>query len=478
MASQTKKITLDTAALFFGRAVGLLLGIVRLNYLATYLGVANFGILNFATYFTALFQSLFDLGMSQLMTREISREPSRGSTLLGQAVILKLIIVVVASLIVGVFTFVSGFDSVTNWAIVLTTVTLSINGITSMFLSAFQAHRKMVTVSIANIANDAIISAAIILMMPAFPSVLTALGLTVVVSLINLGFIIRVYFTQVGRPSFGFNRESWTALLREGRPLAISSAAISVYAFIGPTILKFTRGDTEVGIYSAGYKLISILTLIPATASQIAYPIFSNFSTNSPSKLNKSLADALRVMFLVSAPLAIGTYLLSPKIMALLYPESFASGGIVLQLIILGSSVGYLAQVLWSFLLATDKQRFCMANALVVALGVILAGLVFIPRFGYPAVAAIWLATDIWLFLALASFAARCGFIISRVSTFLRITLAALLMGAIVFLIRDSNLFLSIAVGSVVYLAALFPLHVFGDQETEILNKLLKGRLL
>ncbi|MEK9135542.1 MAG: oligosaccharide flippase family protein, partial [Bacteroidota bacterium] len=137
MASQTKKITLDTAALFFGRAVGLLLGIVRLNYLATYLGVANFGILNFATYFTALFQSLFDLGMAQLITREIARDPSRSGELLGRAVVLKMMIVVAASLLVGSVTIVSGFDAVTNWAVLLTTVALAINGISMVFLSAF-----------------------------------------------------------------------------------------------------------------------------------------------------------------------------------------------------------------------------------------------------------------------------------------------------------------------------------------------------
>ena len=62
MPSQTKKITLDTASLFFGKILGMLIGMVRLNYQARYLGVANFGILNFALYFCSLFQILFDLG--------------------------------------------------------------------------------------------------------------------------------------------------------------------------------------------------------------------------------------------------------------------------------------------------------------------------------------------------------------------------------------------------------------------------------
>ncbi|MBM2840015.1 MAG: Polysacc synt protein, partial [Bacteroidetes bacterium] len=305
MASQTKKITLDTAALFFGRAVGLLLGIVRLNYLATYLGVANFGILNFATYFTALFQSLFDLGMAQLITREISRDPSRSSALLGSAMVLKLVIVLAASLLVVAVTLLSGFNRVTNWAVLLTTAALAVNGISTMFLSAFQAHRKMVMVSIANIANDAIISAAIILMIPSFPSVVTALSLVAIVSTINLGLLIRIYLKVVGRLELKVDIPTWRILLKDGAPVAVSSLAISIYTFVGTTILKYTRGETEVGIFSAGYKLISILTLVPATFSQIVFPIFSDFYKNATHKLSKGLQDSLRMMSEISIPLAV-----------------------------------------------------------------------------------------------------------------------------------------------------------------------------
>ncbi|HCV44265.1 MAG TPA: hypothetical protein DGH68_12325 [Bacteroidetes bacterium] len=473
MASQTRKITLDTAALFFGRAVGLLLGIVRLNYLATYLGVASFGILNFATYFTALFQSLFDLGMSQLMTREISRDPSRSGELLGKAVVLKLLIVCIASILVGCVTLISGFDRVTNWAVLLTTVALAINGVSTMFLSSFQAHRKMITVSIANIANDVIVSVAVILMIPNFPSVITALVLTVVVSLINLGILIRVYYQSVGRPNYQANRESWRLMLKEGTPMAVSALGISTYTFIGPTVLKYTRGETEVGLYSAGYKLISILTLIPVTFTQVVYPIFADFYANAPQKLGKALRDALRVMSLISFPLAVGTFILAPKIISTLYPGEFSGAAVVLQLIILGNALGYLSQILYSFLLALNKQTACMIDLLSVAIAVTIGSLVFVPTFGYEAVALIFMLTDIALFLSLFYLTFRTGHHVGQFSAFVRILVAALVMGGVLLLVRDWYPVLSIPIGCCVYAAMLFALRVFGDQETELLNKLI-----
>ena len=170
MASQTRKITLDTAALVFGRAVGFVLGLIRLNYLARLLGVANFGVLNFATYFTSLFASLFDLGLSQLLTREIARDLSRSRELLGRVLTLKLGIAMFASALVTVAARASGLEGETLTAVLLTTVALAMNQIGLAFLSALQAHRKMAIVSAANIINDAVLSAAIILLLPEFPA--------------------------------------------------------------------------------------------------------------------------------------------------------------------------------------------------------------------------------------------------------------------------------------------------------------------
>lgn len=473
MASQTKKITLDTAALFFGRAVGLLLGIVRLNYLATYLGVANFGILNFATYFTALFQSLFDLGMAQLITREISRNPARSSALLGSAVVLKLLIACVASLLVGAVTLLSGFDRVTNWAVLLTTAAVAVNGVSTMFLSAFQAHRKMITVSVANIANDAIISAAIILMIPMFPDVITALVLTVAVSLINLCIMMGVYYRTVGSPKYETDVTAWRAMLKESAPMAVGALGVATYNFIGPTILKYTRGETEVGLFSAGYKLLSILTLIPTVFTQVVFPVFSDFFANAKHKLEKALADSLRVICIISIPLATGAVLLAPKIFALVYTEEYFPGMIVLQVAIVGNILGYMNWVMTSFLLAINKQTFLMAINLTVGVGVLIGSLVFIPEFGFTALPFLQAGTDACLFVIQIYFLARLGYRNLHLVQLVRPLLAACIMGLMVYVLSDFNFFLVVGIGGITYFPVLYLMRGLGEQEMSILNRLI-----
>jgi O-antigen/teichoic acid export membrane protein len=472
MATQTKKITLDAAALFGGKAVGLSLGVVRLNYLASYLGLEQFGLLNFAAYFVLLFQSLFDLGIAQLLTREIARDTSRSETLLGKALLLKAAIGILAAIIVFAAVAASGFDAATNEALALTTLAQIVNSLALTFLSAFQAHRKMALVSATTVLNDVLLSGLVILVLPFSPSVRTTLLLTNLVAVLNFATLWLVYQRTVGRPRLSVDPQVWQRLLKEGFPMAVSAFGISVYMYIGPTVLRYVRPKEEIGLFSAGYKFISILTLVPAAVSQVVYPIFSEFAAQAPKKLQKSLQDALRIMLEISAPLAVGTIMLAPRIMGLIYPPEYAGGGIVLQVIIAGNAVGFLAWILTAFLLATGRQNYCMWNSLAVAGAASLANLLLVPVYGFVAVAYISGSTEILLFLSLGIYVQHQGYSPLEFQASGKIILSAAIMGVALWFARSLPLLLLVPAGAVCYGILLLALRVTGDQEREVLLSL------
>ncbi len=471
MPTQTKKITIDTAALFVGKAVGLLLGIVRLNYLATYLGLTNFGVLNSALYFTSVFQPLFDLGLSQLLTREMAKNPGRGNPLLGRVLVLKLAIALAASVIVGAAAVVSGFDEITNWAVLLTTAAIAINSVGLAYLSAFQAQRRMVLVSIMTMFGDLVLSVGIIALLPRLPGVNTVLIMTVAVALVNLLVLVTLYNRVAGPPELAVSPDTWRLLLREGFPIAVSSFGAAMYMFISPNVLKYTRGDAEVGVFSAGYKLVSILALIPLVLTQILFPLFSDFSANSRHKLGKALQDAVRVTAEISVPLAAGTLIVAPEVIRLLYPPVYADAATVLRLIIIGNAFGYVAWVVFTFLLSIDEQRFCMWNALAVACLVLIASVVLVPRFGYQGAAAINGATDVVLFLSLSTFARGKGYRFGSPLVAAKILGATAVMAVVVLACMRWGIFVAVPAGVCIYGATLYVLRAFGDQERELLAR-------
>lgn len=474
MPSQTKKITIDTAALLFGRVTGLVLGIIRLRYLAVFLGVAGFGILNFALYFCSLFQVFFDIGISQFLTREVARHPDKSRELIGKTLVLKGMVISLASFVVIAITYSSSFDSVTFKAVLFTTAALALNSLSAVFMSAFQAHRRMTLVSLITIVNDALLSGSVILLIQDFPYIDTVLYLTIVVAFFQLSLLFILYRLNFGSPQVQIDLRIFTSVVRESAPLAISSLGISLYMFVGPTILKYVRGDYEVGIFSAGHKLISVLTLIPASFTQVVYPIFSDFYVNAKDKLEKALQDAMRVMFQISLPVAVGLFILAPQVISFLYPHEFSDSSLVVRLMIAGNAFGFLAWILYTFLLAINEQNYCMKNALAFATFSFVASIIFIPSYGYKAVAFIAMITDVGVFLSLFVHARRIGYHVQSYADSLKIMFAGMLMGIGIMLMQSWNLLLIISLGTTCYLGLLVLLKVFGDQERELFSKLLK----
>ena len=472
MASQTKKIAFDTAALLSGKAIGLILGIVRLNYLTTYLGVEGFGILNFALYFSSLFQVLFDIGVAQITIREIAQRPSQSRELVGTVLILKILISVFATIVICGAAVAFRFDEVTMMAVGFTTVSLAFTGISAVFLAAFQAHRQMGLVSASAVANDLLLSVAVIALIGQFPFVSTVLELTVVVSIANLVVLLVLYTIKQGAPILRVDAALWKALLHESAPIAVSSVGISFYTFAGPTILRSVRGNDEVGIYSAGYKIISVLTLLPAALSQVVYPIFADFFVTAREKLQKALTDSLRIMLQLSMPTAVVLTVLAPEIISAIYPETFSGAAPVLRLMVTGNALGFLAWILTAFLLATNRQRYCMWTSLGVAAASTLANLFLVPKFGYLGVATIGMATDIVLFFSLSLFSSAAGYSALRGIRFVRVFTASAALAAVMVGLKPFSVPLALVAGATSYVGILAVSGAMGEQEKELLRKL------
>ena len=470
MPSQTRKITLDTAALVFGRAVGFLLGLVRLNYLARLLGVANFGVLNFATYFTSLFASLFDLGLSQLLTREIARDLSRSRELLGRVLSLKLAATSIASILVVAAADLSGLQGETLTAVLLTTVALAVNQVGMAFLSALQAHRKMALVSAASIINDAVLSAAIILVLPESPRVTTALIITAIVAVLNISLLFLVYYRLVGMPTMRIDWAATRLLLREGAPLAVSAFGIALYTYAGPSILKYTRPESELGLFSSGYKLIVILTIIPSAFTQVVYPIFSDFFAHAREKLEKALADSLRVISLVSMPLAAGALIVGEDLFRLLYTEAYLPGTMVFQVILLGNIFGFMDWILYSFLVSVNRQRFVMWLSILTGIGAVLVSLIVIPPYGFRAIPFLVMGTEFLLFLFQILDVRRLGYRKLFLRQLGRPALAAAVMAIILGLVSPLHVLVAIPLGAACYGVFIILVGALGDQERQILR--------
>jgi O-antigen/teichoic acid export membrane protein len=315
-----------------------------------------------------------------------------------------------------------------------------------------------------------VLSAAIILLLPGSPHVTTALVITACIAALNIAILFAVYRRVAGLPVMRIDMKTARLLLGEGAPLAVSALGIALYTYAGPTVLKYTRGESELGLFSAGYKLVTILTIIPTAFTQVLFPVFSEFFAHAREKLEKSLADSLRVITLISIPLAAGALVVGNDLFRLLYPVEYLPGVIVMQVTLLGSVLGYMDWVLYSFLLANNRQAFLMWLLLGAGAGAAVASILLVPRFGYVALPFMISAVEAILFVSQIAFVRHLGYRRLWLRSFWRPAAAALVMAATLLLMGSFPLPVRITVGALVYGGALYAVKGLGEQERAILR--------
>jgi O-antigen/teichoic acid export membrane protein len=240
-------------------------------------------------------------------------------------------------------------------------------------------------------------------------------------------------------------------------------------------VLKYTRGDAETGQYTAALKLFSILTLLPASLTQVIYPILSGFYAAQKEKLPKAFRDSLRVMALVSIPVALGTIVLAARIIGFVYAgKDFSPAIPVLAILVGGVSVGHLNWVITSLLLSVNRQKITMIATLLVAIVAVIANMVLVPSFGPQAVAWIVTGTDTVLFLSFFLYLARTEYAIGPFALFGKPLLAALCMSAVLLVTPQLHILLAVPLGIMTYAGVMILLRGFGQQEREMMQGLLR----
>ena len=470
MPSEARKITSDTAAIFIAKIISLALGVVRLKYIAVYLGVSTFGIYTFAIYFVAMFGILFDLGLSQIIARDVAADRSRTRHYIFNAGILKLLLFFGTATIIGAATLLSHFDRVTNWALVFSIFITGVNSLTLVFTSTFQAHRKMKLVSIITVATDLKTSIAVIALLVMgyglFGMLLGSATASFLIFLTALGLCRR----SCGPLRSKADPRLLNYLLREGYPIALGSVGITLYLYVTAALLKYIDGNVAAGHYNAALKIITILTVIPTSLVPVVYPFFAELFRKDERKLQGVLQTSVRYMFAISIPLSLGTILVAKELIVTLYTREFLASVVPLQILIVSSLFGYGNYILYTFFAAVNRQRFGMYITIPMGLMVAVANYLLIPSFGLLVPSISLAFAEFVMFASGYLYLLHMRIKLHLYNMFAKPLLACIPMATVVILLSPVSIFIRVAAGAVTYAVTFYLLKGIQSEDKPILE--------
>ncbi|MFY9269573.1 MAG: flippase [Candidatus Manganitrophaceae bacterium] len=280
------------------------------------------------------------------------------------------------------------------------------------------------------------------------------------------------------RPSRDLRR-GWK-LFRESFPLGMAEVLRRLTWQADKLLLASLGTPVAVGLFSAAYKFLEAMNPFTVNLTLPLFPVFSRLARESSMKLFKAYRQSIKFLYAMGTPLAVLLFVFADRIVLLFFGEAYREAGGVLRILaptvvfLLPTSIyGYL------FVALGHQKMYTICVTLSLLVNVVL-DLLLIPRFGYFGAAIGTLAAETGLFLAGMIVLQRLGGELALFEMMWRPFLAGLAMGWICWWTREGApalIGIGVLGGLSAYGALLLLLQTFTRQELALLIGAMRLRI-
>ncbi|HJW84666.1 MAG TPA: oligosaccharide flippase family protein, partial [Anaerolineae bacterium] len=443
----------------------------------------NAGNFYFAVVVVGWFEILTNFGLNTLLTREVSRDHSQANRYLVNTSILRLRLAgLSAPLVLLVILVWSGAFTLTPEtavAIVLLAIAQLPSSLSYGLTALFYSYEKA--------EYPAAISVVTVLLKVALgvPALLLGWGIvglaaiSVIVNLFTLLILSRLSFRLFFRPHREGDPALRRAMLRESFPLMLNHLLATLFFKIDVPLLQSLQGSTVVGLYSAAYKWVDALNIIPAYATIALFPVMSRQADEDKAALLRSYTIGIKLLVALALPLAVATTFMAPALMWILGGDEYLPhSAIALQIMIWSIPFGWINSITNYVLIALGQQSK-LTRAFVIGLAFnVVANLMLIPRFSYVAAAAITILSELVEGLPFYYFIEQSLGPVRWMRMLWKLFVSAAAMFAATAALWPLNALLALGGGIAVYGMGVWVLGAFGPEERAVFAKLRRARTL
>lgn len=380
--STKQTLAKNTFWLLTSEVFGRLLRMALIVYAARTLGASGWGIFSYATSIGIILMTFSDIGISSVVTRELSQRKEGFKDFVTTALVIKaglillsiVLVLTISPLLsnvpetVGIFPIIAAislFDS-------LREICFSIN------VSFEKMERETLVKTLMNIII--LVMGIILIKMNATPkSMAWAYAIGSFVGFVLIAIIMRKNIRNIlGK----FNSNIIKSILSTTWPLTIISLIMILLANIDTFMLGIWKNAEDIGLYASVQRVFAFTAIIPSAISVATLPVMSKLAKDSHEKFRIVVEKTLAILLIFGAPVALGGMLLSKEIVVLLFGEGYLAAAPIM--------VVMMALVVFSFPLATfsnavfahNKQKSVTAVYLLGIILNVILNAILIPRLG------------------------------------------------------------------------------------------------
>jgi PST family polysaccharide transporter len=299
---------------------------------ARYLGPNQFGLLNYGLAIFGLFNIISNLGIDSLVVRDVALDSAGEPRILGTAFVLKALASVVTT--VGAIVAARILDPHNRVLIIIVALlsTASISQALDVIDFFFQAHTRSRHTVVPR--TGAFVAGSLARLVAVFmhASLLTFAWIAALEVLVaEFGLVITYFRYRRIFPRWNWSLTQAKGFMAEGWPLLLSSVMSMVYMRTDQVLLGRLSSMSVVGNYSAAIRFSEIWYAIPVIVTTSVMPRILKTRDVNPQRYYARLQTFYETMILVSVVVTIGTLILGPTMIRLLYGSQYTSAASILS---------------------------------------------------------------------------------------------------------------------------------------------------
>ncbi len=331
--SEVQRIAGNTAALFFGRGIRLLVSIVLGVVLARYLGQIHYGNWTVARSLCALLTILSSLGLSKIAIRECIVKPAAAGRYLGTVLVLNAAFSLVSILVAVLLVYGLGYHAEIAWLVFIALGIYILSSLGESFVIQFRTHEKMGYEALINACKD------ILLMLLVFLAIYLSWGVLRISAIYLFSAAAYVLFSWVlTRKKFpdsplSVDMSLAPRLVFAGLPLALA-IFFNSYHEVTRIIIQKTVGSSGAGYYSAAVLPYMALesTVIIAIMGAV-FPVLSRLHLTDRPGLTSLYRRMSRYLFMLSLPVALYCIFLGDELILIMFGPEYLDAVPVLKML-------------------------------------------------------------------------------------------------------------------------------------------------
>ena len=452
--------------------------VISLTYfilLARNLGPEYLGKYYFAISFTTIFAILTNLGLMNVLTREVAKKKEQAQSYLGNILTLKFFLTAIS--LVGVFLVINllDYDQLTRHLVYIATGVMILDSFTTTFFAVMRGFHNLKYESIGAVGFQLIVMVLGLSALYSGLNIRWVMSAMLVAGLFNFFYSWGVVRTKLNislRPLY--NPHLIRPVVAIAIPFGLYTVFHTTFLHLDSVLLSLLAGDRYVGLYQIAFKIIFALQFLPMAFVASFYPAMSYYWAQDHGQLTRSFHRAISYLLIISIPVAAGIFAIADKVV-ILFKSQFLEAILPLQIIILSIIFMFMNFPIGSLLNACDRQKRNTTNMGIVLAVSIIANLILIPKYQAVGASITVLGCNILMTL-LGWYWVRKTISLNYTYIFKTVIKAGgagvIMAVAAIYLKSMINVFAVIAVAAIIYASFLFLFRAFTWKEAVSMYRL------